>query len=117
MEQYYIQFTTEGGKTLLIEADEAAISLEEEVGRAGILQKAAGKTLVIAQTTFERAIGNIIQYNVKALLQAMHAMPVENQPKSLEATFALKATAETGNVVVAKTKGEVNYTIKLTWER
>lgn len=121
MGQYYIQFKTEDGKTFLIEADEEAISLEEEaeeeMEKAGILQKAAGKTIVVAQTTFEQAIGNVIQYNVKALLQAIRTLPVENQPKSMEATFALKATAEAGNAAVAKASGEVNYTIKLTWER
>ncbi len=117
MEQYYIQFTTEDGHTFLVEADEEAISLEEEMEKAGILQKAAGKTIVVAQTTFEQAIGNVIRYNVKALLQAIRNLSVENQPKSMEATFALKATAEAGNAAVAKASGEVNYTITLTWER
>ena len=121
MGQYYIQFTTEDGNTFLVEADEAAISLEEEVEeemeKAGILQKTAGKTIIAATTNFEQAIGNVIRYNVKALLQAIRSFPVENQPKSMEATFALKATAEAGNAAVAKASGEVNYTIKLTWER
>ena len=121
MEQYYIQFTTEDGNTFLVEADKEIMPLEEEteeeMEKAGILQKAAGKTIVVAQTTFEQAVGNVIRYNVKALLQAIRNLPVENQPKSMEATFALKATAEAGNAAVAKATGEVNYTIKLNWER
>jgi hypothetical protein len=121
MEQYYIQFTTEDGKEFLVEADEEAVSEEaispEEMEKAGILKKAAGKTIVFAQTTFEQAIGDVIQYNVKALLQAIRDLPIENQPKSMEATFGLKATAEAGNAAVAKAGGEVNYTITLTWER
>ncbi len=121
MEQYYIQFTTEDGDEFLVEADEEAVSEEaispEEMEKAGILKKTAGKTIVFAQTTFEQAIGNVIQYNVKALLQAIRDLPIENQPKSMEATFGLKATAEAGNAAVAKAGGEVNYTIKLTWER
>lgn len=121
MEQYYIQFTTEDGNTFLVEADKEAIPLEEEteeeMEKTGIVQKAAGKIIVTAQTTFEQAIGNVIQYNVKALLQAIRTLPVDKQPKSMEATFALKATTEAGNAAIAKATGEVNYTIKLTWER
>ena len=121
MEQYYIQFTTEDGNEFLVEADEGAVSEEatspEEMEKAGILKKAAGKTIVFAQTSFEQAIGNIIKYNVKAILQAVRDLAAEDQPKSMEATFGLKATAEVGNAAVARAGSEVNYTIKLTWER
>jgi hypothetical protein len=121
MEQYYIQFITEDGNKFLVETDEGTVSEEtispEEMEKAGILKNAAGKTIIFAQTTFEQSIGSVIQYNVKALLQAIRTLPVEDQPKSMEATFGLKATAEVGNAAVAKVGGEVNYTIKLTWER
>jgi Trypsin-co-occurring domain 1 len=121
MEKYYIQFTTEDGREFLVEADEGTVSEEspspEEMEKAGIFKKAAGKTIVFAQTTFEQAIGNVIRYNVKALLRAIRDLPVENQPKSMEATFGLKATADAGNAAVARASGEANYTIKLTWER
>lgn len=116
MERYYIQFTTEDGNEFLVEADERAIS-DEGIQKAGIVKKAAGKTIVFVQTTFEKAIGNVIQYNVKALLQAIRTLPVENQPKSMEATFGLNATVVAGNAAFATSSGEVTYTIKLTWER
>ena len=44
-------------------------------------------------------------------------LPSQDQPESMEITFALKATGELGNVAVAKGTGEANYTVTLTWKR
>ncbi len=120
MEQYFIRFKTEEGNTFLIEADEGISPEEgagEEMEKAGAVEKFAGNTIVAATTMFEEAIGSVMRYNVKALLQAIRGLPVEDQPKSMEVTFGLKATAEAGYPAVAKAGGEANYTITLTWAR
>lgn len=112
----YIQFTDEDGSTFLVETDEAEVYSEEGIVKAG-LNEIAGKAITAAQTLFEQAVNHMIQHNAKAFLQAVRNLPVQDQPESMEVTFALKATGELGNTAVARGTGEANYTITLTWKR
>jgi hypothetical protein len=112
----YIQFTDKDSSTFLVEADGAEVYSEEGIVKAG-LEELPRKAVVAAQTLFEQAVKNVIQHNAKAYLQAVRDLPAQDQPESMEITFALKATGELGNVAVAKGTGEANYTITLTWKR
>ncbi len=112
----YIQFTDQDGSTLLIETDEAEVYSEEGIVKAG-LSEVAGKAVITAHTLFEKAVGDAISINVRALLQTVRNLPAQNQPESMEVSFALKATGEFGNVAVAKGGVEANYTVTLTWKR
>lgn len=112
----YIQFTDEDGSTLLVETDEAEVYSEEGIVKAG-LNEIAGKAITAAQMLFEQAVDQVIQHNAKAFLQSVRNLPVQDQPESMEVTFALKATGELGNTAIARGTDEANYTIKLTWKR
>jgi len=116
----YIRFTDKDGSTFLVEIDEEEVLSSGGIAKAG-LKEAVGETVekavVAAQTLFEQAISNVIQNNAKAFLQAIRNLPGQDQPESLEVTFALKATGEIGNTAIAKGTGEANYAITLTWKR
>lgn len=112
----YIQFTDQDGSTLLIETDETEVFSEEGIVKAG-LNEMSGKVITSAQTLLEKALGDAISTNARALLQAVRNLSTQNQPESMEVSFALKATGEVGNVAVVKGSAEANYTVKLTWKR
>jgi hypothetical protein len=110
----YIQFTSANGNKLLVEIEEGEVSSQKGVQKAG-LREMASKTVAEAQTSFENAIQQAIQYNAQVFLQSVLGMPI--LPGEAEITFGLKITGEIGNVAVAKAGGEANYTIRLTWKR
>ena len=116
----YLRFTDNDESTFLVEIDDKEALSPGGMGEAGLKEtagKALEKTVVAAQTFFEQAVTNVIQHNARAFLQAIRHLPQQDQPESLEVTFALKATAEIGNVAIAQGTGETNYTITLTWTR
>lgn len=109
----YIQFTSAGG-IMLVEVEEGEVSSQKGVQKAG-LREMAGKTVAIAQTSFEDAIQQAIQNNARVFLQSVLGLPV--LPSEAEISFGLKITGELGNVAVGKAGGETNYNITLTWRR
>ena len=110
----YIQFTSADGNTLLVEVDEGEVSSQQGVQKAG-LREMAGKSVAVAQTSFENAIQHAMHYNAQVFLQSVVSLPI--LPSEAEITFGLKITGEVGNVAVGKAGGETNYTIRLTWKR
>jgi hypothetical protein len=110
----YIQFTSEDGNSLLVEVDENEVSSQQGIQKAG-LREMAGKSVAMAQTSFEQAIQQAIRYNAQVFLQSVVNLPI--LPNEAEITFGLKITGEVGNVAVGKAGGETNYTIRLTWKR
>jgi len=112
----YIQFTAEDGSTFLVETDEVEMPSQGGVVKAG-LKEVLGKGVAAAQTVFEQAVENVIQHNAKAFLQAVRNLPAQDQPVTMEVTFAIRATGEVGNTAVARGTGEANYTVKFTWKR
>src|SRR5215469_15179605 len=110
----YIQFTSADGNTMLVEVDEGELSSQQGVQKAG-LREMAGKSVAVAQTSFEQAIQQAIRYNAQVFLQSVIDLPI--LPSEAEITFGLKITGEVGNVAVGKAGGETNYTIRLIWKR
>ena len=110
----YIQFTSGDGNSLLVEVDEGEISSQQGIQKAG-LREIAGKSVAVAQTSFEHAIQQAMRYNAQVFLQSVVNLPI--LPSEAEITFGLKITGEVGNVAVGKAGGETNYTIRLTWKR
>jgi hypothetical protein len=110
----YIQFTSADGNTLLVEVDEGEVSSQQAIQKAG-LREMAGKSVAVAQTSFEHAIQQVMQYNAQVFLQSVVNLPI--LPSEAEITFGLKITGEVGNIAVGKAGGETNYTIRLTWKR
>ena len=110
----YIQFTSADGNTMLVEVDEGEVSSQQAIQKAG-LREMAGKSVAVAQTSFENAIHQAMQYNAQVFLQSVVNLPI--LPSEAEITFGLKITGEVGNIAVGKAGGETNYTIRLTWKR
>ena len=110
----YIQFTSADGNSLLVEVDEGEVSSQQGIQKAG-LREMAGKSVAVAQTSFENAIQQAMQYNAQVFLQSVVNLPI--LPSEAEITFGLKITGEVGNIAVGKAGGETNYTIRLTWKR
>jgi len=110
----YIQFTSADGNSLLVEVDESEVSSQQGIQKAG-LREMAGKSVAVAQTSFENAVQQAMRYNAQVFLQSVISLPI--LPSEAEITFGLKITGEVGNVAVGKAGGETNYTIRLTWKR
>jgi len=110
----YIQFTSGDGNSLLVEVDEGEVVSQQGIQKAG-LREMAGKSVAVAQTSFEHAIQQAMRYNAQVFLQSVVNLPI--LPSEAEITFGLKITGEVGNVAVGKAGGETNYTIRLTWKR
>jgi hypothetical protein len=108
----YIQFTTEDGATILVEASEEEIAQRgiREAGLKGETEKVVAK----AQASFEQAL-DVVRYNATAFINKVRGL--SDPPDEVEMTFGLKVTGEVGNFAVAKVGGEANYTVKLTWRR
>jgi len=108
----YIQFATEDGATILVEATQEE-TVHPGVVKAGLKDKAE-EAVVQAQATFEQGL-EVIRLNANALIEK--ARGLSDPPDEMEVSFALKATGEVGNFAVAKAGAEANYTVKLTWKR
>ena len=112
----YIRFAVKNGSAFLVEVDEEEVLSVGGIAKTG-LGETVEKAVVAAQTFFEQSVNNVIQNNAKAFLQAIRNLPPQDQPESLEVTFALKATGEIGNTAIAKGAGEANYTITFHWKK
>jgi hypothetical protein len=109
----YIQYTTEDGAIILVEATVEPDEDQSGVVRAGLKEK-AGETIIQAKTTFEEGL-ETVRHNAKVFIKKVREMP--DPPDEVEVAFGLKATGEVGNFAVAKAGAEANYTVKLTWKR
>jgi hypothetical protein len=108
----YIQFTTEDGATILVEAAEKE-TIQPGVVKAGLKQEAE-KAVAQAQATFEQGL-EIVRHNATAFIKKVRGL--SDPPDEVEMTFGLKATGELGNFAVAKASAEANYTVNLKWKR
>jgi hypothetical protein len=108
----YIQFTTEDGATILVEAAEKE-TVQPGVVKAGLKQEAE-KAVAQAQATFEQGL-ETVRHSATAFIKKVRGL--SDPPDEVEMTFGLKATGEVGNFAVAKAGAEANYTVKLKWKR
>lgn len=99
-----VSVPTEAGPSLIVEVDEESLGGSVPVGRADQVVAEAGKTL-------EAAVREIVP-SAQALLDQLKAVET---PKTIEISFGLKISVEAG-AIIAKTAGEANFGIKLTWE-
>lgn len=102
---HYVKFALPDGSTVIIESD----------GSGGRIEKARGpkETVESATETFQEAVDNAR----KAALVVLDKVRQDNSPDEVEITFGLKASAELGNLVVAKAGVEASYSVKLTWKK
>src|SRR2546423_12052904 len=109
----FIEFTTVDKDSFLVEIDEKDLGSQGGLEKAGFVEEGIAK----AQTLFEKAVDQVIQSNAKAFLKSVRNLSTQDQPESVEITFALKVTGEVGNAAIAKGTGEANYILKLTWKQ
>lgn len=110
----YIQFDGAHQASLLVEVQPDEVTALPGVVKAGLGDKVE-RTVVQAQALFTGALGNAVHQAAEALIDSMEGLPASiNQ---VEMTFGLKVTGEVGNMAIAKAGGEVNFTVKLMWER
>ncbi len=112
----YVEFNVSGGNPILVEVEESEVSRHGvvKVGLKDKLQDAGSAAIAIAQTTFEKAIEQVLCPTAQSFIQAIRLMP--EPPTEVEINFGLKATGEVGNVAICKAGGESNYTIKVSWK-
>lgn len=108
----YIQFATEDGSTILVEAAEDE-AYQPGVVKAGLKDKVQG-AVVQAQATFEDGL-EVIRRNAAAFIKKVRSL--SDPPDEVEVSFGLKATGELGNFAVAKAGAEASYTVTLKWKR
>jgi hypothetical protein len=118
----YLRFTGNDGSSFLVEIDEKEVLSPGGIEKAGIrdsVKELGEKVVDTAQGLFEDAVDNLIQGISLPFLLAIRKLPQQDQPKSLEVTFAIKVAAEVGNtaIAIAKGTGEANYTVKMNWDR
>jgi hypothetical protein len=108
----HIQFTTEDGNIILMEAEERDLA-SSGVAKAG-LREAASNAVAEARALFEEAIKSVVRINAETFYKAISNL--SHPPSEVEMTFGIKATGEAGNFVITKVGGEANYTFKLVWK-
>jgi len=109
----YIEFTTEGGGSLLVEVEDEEVEPSPGVAKAGLLEKPKD-TVAKAEKTFDDAVKTVIGQNVRSLSAALEGL--KTPPSEVEFSFGLKATGEIGNVAIAKIGGEATFQLKLVWK-
>lgn len=109
----YVEFRTDVGGSILVEVDDAEVTAEPGVEKAGLRDMAAGDAVARAQSSFEEAVNAAVGRSVSALADAVGSLPLTTT--EVELAFALKATGEIGNLAIAKAGGEANFSVRLTW--
>ena len=93
---HYIQFTTEDGGTILVEAAEEE-TYQPGVVKAGLRDKVK-ETVAQAQNSFEDGL-EVVRRNASAFIKKVRGL--SDPPDEVEVSFGLKATGEVGNFAVA----------------
>jgi hypothetical protein len=109
---HYIQFTTEDGGTILVEAAEEE-TYQPGVVKAGLKDRVK-ETVAQAQNSFEDGL-EVVRRNASAFIKKVRGL--SDPPDEVEVSFGLKATGEVGNFAVANVGAEASYTITLKWKR
>jgi hypothetical protein len=109
---HYIQFTTEDGGTILVEAAEEE-TYQPGVVKAGLPDKMK-ETVAQAQASFEDGL-EVVRRNATAFIKKIRGL--SDPPDEVEVSFGLKATGQVGNFAVANVGAEASYTVTLTWKR
>jgi len=101
----FVEFAMPDGSSVILECDES----DEQLVKAGI-----GK-INTSKEKFEDAIDKARKSGFLILKKIREGLT--DTPDEVELTFGLKASGELGNLVIAKTSLEANYTVKLTWTK
>lgn len=101
----YVEYEVEGGRTVIIEVEEAA--------RGFVPAARPGELTVKAAKSFEEAMETIRPITEK-LVAKLHDMT--ESPDQIGVEFGLKLGFEAG-AVIASGSAEANFKVSLTWKR
>jgi hypothetical protein len=104
--KHLVEFSLEGGDTILVEVDEPG----ESIGRVA---RRLGEIAVQAKQSFEDAVDKI---KPVAAIIITKLRSLSDQPDEVEVKFGLKMSAEAG-AIIAVAGVEANYEITLKWKR
>lgn len=110
----YLRFGVSDQSSILVEVTPDEVRPPPGVVKAGVGERVQ-TTVVQAQALFDGALLNVLRHTAQALSDAVKDLP--EGLSQAELTFGLRASGEAGNFAVAKAGGEVNYSVKLVWER
>ncbi|NOX63511.1 MAG: hypothetical protein GXP42_16430 [Chloroflexi bacterium] len=104
----YIEFQTESGDVIIIEA--------EEIEAPGVRKAGLGAEELVerAERTFEQALAGL-SASAQAITKTLFDIP--QPPDAVEVTFGLKLSSELNIFTVAKAGGDATYEVKIAWKR
>lgn len=101
----YMEYTTEDGSTVLVEAESASGGIVKASRNGGVDVVQTGKN-------FSDALASI-RGSLAAMVAEFDALKIEEA----EVKFGLKAVGEAGVFAVGKVGGEMNYEVTLKWKK
>jgi hypothetical protein len=105
----YVEFSLEGGGSILIEgADEPART------SAGFLRD--GEHRAVADKAAQSFDASVEAVRRSADLLVTKLRDLSTPPNELQVTFNLKASGEMGGLAVGKSGGDANYSVTLKWQ-
>lgn len=110
----YIRFQTAENGAVLVEVDEPEQASSTGIQKTGAISDRVQGVVAEAKSTFDDVMHVLAQTAAAFRLQLDS---LEKPPTEAELAFAMKITAEAGNVAIAKLGGEANYSVKLTWKK
>jgi len=103
----YLKFELEDGTVVYLETIEAA------KGSGGLIPSTRSEAAERADLSFEKSFNSIRKMAVTMLQDLREGFTQE--PEEVSITFGLKASAELGNLVIARGAIDANYGVTLRW--
>ncbi len=108
----YLQFPASTG-SILVEVGPEEIPARDEVIKAGLRETLKPGGIAPTAAKFETALQTSLVGTASGVINAANRL--SHRPAELELTFGLKATAELGNIAVAKASTEATFTVRILW--
>ena len=105
----YVEFTLEGGGSILIEGVDEPARTSAGFLRDGDQHAAADK----AVQSFDASVEAVRR---SADLLVSKLLDLSTPPDELQVTFNLKASGEMGGLAVGKSGGDANFNVSLKWQ-
>ena len=104
-----VEFSTEGGGSILVEVDD-----DLRIGSGSTLRGGAASAMIEkARISYEEALDKI-KGAAETIITKMRALP--DSPDEISVDFGIKLSADIG-AILASTSAEAQFTLHLTWKR
>ena len=106
----YVKFTLEDGTVVYIESSDAPKGSGSLIPSRGV-----GDTVEHVTASFEKSVESVRKMASSLITNLRDGF--EEKPTEITVSFGLKASADLGNLVVARTGVEANYNVSLRWSK